>query len=191
MIARIKRTAKYLDWTLSSIRKHNTRHFATRDCPRGEYVKYIGEGSLILMDLYLLADRLRDMQTANLVMDELIRFSEKGNESFTDEVVRRTYNATAHGNPLRKLLQDECVYATNSTDYRYLHVDTGHPEFTRDVMVELIRLGDYTVNEKVENVYTLHQNHWWYTDKCHYHQHDETHPRCVPEPGKNGETSTE
>lgn len=158
---------------------------------RGDYVKYLDQGSLILTDLYLLADRLRDMRTANLVMDELIRFSVKGDESFTDEVVRRAYNATAHGNPLRKLLRDECVYATNSTDYRYLHVDTGHPEFTRDVMVEFIRLRDSAANEKVEDVYKLHDNHGWYTDKCHYHQHDETHPRCVPEPGKEGKTSTE
>lgn len=176
------------DAFLCSEAKHIERH---KEGITSNYVKHIYQCLEIFVDLYLLADRLRDVQTANLVMDELIRFSDHGQESFPDKITRRIYDATVRGNPLRKLVRDECVYETNSSSYMHVHVDGGHPEFTRDVMVEFLRLRDVNLEERVKDVYTLHERHERKINKCHYHQHDATHPRCVPEPGEEGETSTE
>jgi hypothetical protein len=148
---------------------------------RRMYSRYLDQGHRIFADLYLLADRLRDLETCNSVIDELIRFSDKGGRTFNGDVIRRVYDATAHGNPLRKMVRDECVYQVYSSDYMDSHVEPGHPEFSRDVMVEFLRLRDSNLNENVGDVYKLHVGHRKYTDKCHYHQHDETHPRCVPE----------
>lgn len=154
--------------------------------PGSNYCDYLRQCFRILIDLYLLADRLRDLKTANLVMDELVRFGNEG-ESYSDEIIRRVYGSTVHGNPLRKLMRDDCVYETDSVNYMRLHVEGGHPDFARDVMVEFLRLRDHNATRKVENVYSLHDNHRALVDKCHYHQHDKDHPRCVPAPGSEEE----
>lgn len=152
---------------------------------RGKYLKYIYQCLDIFTDLYLLADRLRDVETANLVMDALICFSYKGGRIFDTDTIRLVYDSTAHGNPLRKYMRDECVYDTTSWLYMDLHVAGCHPEFARDVMVEFLRVKDFNSKEKVQDVYRMygeHGKHSRFADKCRYHQHDETHPRCVPEP---------
>jgi hypothetical protein len=155
------------------------------------YSRYLQQCYLILIDLYLLADRLQDMETANLVMDNLLRFSTEGRQCFAAEIVRRGYDATVHGNPLRKFMRDECVYETQSSEYMDYHVESAHPDFTRDAMVEFLRLRDENLEEKIENVYSIHDKHMRNADKCHYHQHSETHPRCVPEPRKEREPPAE
>ena len=158
---------------------------------RCNYEKYIYQCLDIFVDLYLLADRLRDVETANLVMDALIHFREKHNKIFDTDTICRVYDSTAHGNPLRKLMRDECVYETNSAAYMCLHVEPRHPEFFRDVMVEFLRLRDVNLTKKIEDVYQLHDKHSRNIDKCHYHQHSETYPRCVPEPEKERESPTQ
>ena len=158
---------------------------------QGNHVAYIHQCLDIFTDLYLLADTLRDLKTANLVMDALIKFSDSCRRSFTDEIINHVYDSTAHGNPLRKLIRDECVYETNSSDYMQMHIVSYHAEFTRDVLVEFLRLRDPKLRETVHDVYQLHGKHGRNVDKCHYHQHDETHPRCAPVPEKERESSTE
>ena len=96
---------------------------------RGKYLQYIYQCLDIFTDLHLLADRLRDVETANHVMDALIRFSDKTKTLFDAGAVRRVYESTAHGNPLRKFMRDECVYGTESYIYTDLHVAEHHPEF--------------------------------------------------------------
>lgn len=124
-------------------------------------------------------------------MDALVRFSDKYGKTFDTDTIRRVYDSTTHGNPLRKLMRDECVYETNSVDYMALHVEPRHPEFFRDVMVEFVRLRDVNLNKKIEDVYQLHDKHGRNIDKCHYHQHSETYPRCEPEPEKERESPTQ
>jgi hypothetical protein len=124
-------------------------------------------------------------------MDELVRFSAEEAECFDEEDISRVYNATAHGNPLRKLMRDECVYEQRSGDYMDMHVQGNHPEFTRDVLVESMRLKDYNGYERVNRVYRLTKDRGRFIDKCHYHQHNETYPRCVPEPKEERESSPE
>jgi len=138
---------------------------------RGKYVKYIYQCHDIFTDLYLLADRLRDIETANLVMDALICFRDKGGKIFDTGVVRRVYDSTVHGNPLRKLVRDECVYDTQSWVYMDLHAAGYHPEFARDVMVEFLRVKDFNAKEKVEAVYQMHGKHGkhgGFAYKCRY-----------------------
>lgn len=158
---------------------------------RRKYVKHLDHCSLLLIDLYLLADRLQDMKTANLVMDELIRFSTKGNQALTGDIIRRAYDSTIHGNPLRRYVRDVHVYETGSVDYMDFHVDPGHAEFTRDVVVEVLRLKDPNEHETVKSVYRARRDRGRFVDECYYHQHNETHPRCVPEPEPEPEKERE
>ncbi|GAB7330531.1 hypothetical protein MBLNU13_g02125t1 [Cladosporium sp. NU13] len=155
---------------------------------RGKYLQYIYQCLHIFTDLYLLADRLRDVETANHVMDALIRFSDKVKTLFDAGAVCRVYDSTAHANPLRKFMRDECVYDTESYIYTDLHVAGHHPEFARDVMVEFLRVKDANLNEKVGDVYQMHGKHGKherFADKCRYHQHDETPLAVCPNPRRS------
>ena len=162
---------------------------------RGKYLKYIYQCLDIFTDLYVLADRLRDVETANLVMDALICFSEKGAIISNTDTIRHVYDSTAHGSPLRKFVRDECVYNTQSWAYMDLHVASCHAEFARDVMVEFLRVKDFNSKAKVEDVYYMYDDKYGkqgrFAEKCRYHQHDKTHPRCVPEPEKERKPPTE
>ena len=124
-------------------------------------------------------------------MDALIRFGDKNGKAFDSGTVRRVYDSTAHGNPLRKFMRDECVYDVSSLTYMSIHVAGAHPEFARDVMVEFLRVKGFNLMEKVKDVYRMHERHGRYTDKCRYHQHNESHPRCVSEPEKERVSPTE
>jgi hypothetical protein len=123
-------------------------------------------------------------------MDELVSFSTKGEKRFNGELVSHIYDATAHGNPLRKFARDECVYEMPSGSYMELHLENAHPDFTRDVMVEFLRLRDCNRDEQVRNVYVLHDKHRRFVDTCHYHQHNDSHLHCVPEPEEEHGPST-
>lgn len=165
-----------------------SRLYQEETSSRGKYSKYIHQCLDIFADLYLLADRLRDVETANLVMDALICFSDKGRETFETDTIRRVYDSTAHGNPLRKYMRDECVYETKSRAYMDFQVAGYHPELARDAMVEFLRAKDFNGKGEAEDVYDEHGR---LADKCRYHQHDETHPRCVAEPEKKRKPPTE
>jgi hypothetical protein len=57
-----------------------------------------------LAKLYILADKLGDLATANLVIDEFTRFNCSITYNPSAEVVNLVYESTVHGNPLRRLM---------------------------------------------------------------------------------------
>ena len=59
-----------------------------------------------LIRLYMLADKLQDLLTANMIMDELICFSSKTNEVPKHGSISLAYSSTASSSPLRTLLRD-------------------------------------------------------------------------------------
>lgn len=154
-------------------------HEAEYKGPLCEFFKHLDRTARSLTDLCLIADRLQDMQTANLAMDELLRFKAKNLECFSHEIISHVYNSTVHGHPLRRLMRDENVYDRESVSYMQVHVEGGHPEFLRDVAVELLRVRDADVLEG-GNEFMLRELIERDDDKCHYHLHSEAHPRCVP-----------
>ena len=86
------------------------------------------------------------------------------------------------GNPLPKLMRDVGLYEMSGADYMDILVDPGHGEYTRDVMVEFLRVKNHKAFETFDRVYGLPKSRGIIVEKCHYHQHNESHPRCVPEP---------
>jgi hypothetical protein len=65
--------------------------------------------AMFLTDLYLLADKLLDPVTANLVIDELAEFHDSLNHIGHTAVIH-AYASTKDGSPLRKLLRDIYVH---------------------------------------------------------------------------------
>lgn len=60
----------------------------------------------VFISLYILADKLLDPITANLVIDELIAFSSKQLWTISSASVARIYTSTTNDSPLRKLARD-------------------------------------------------------------------------------------
>lgn len=138
-----------------------------------------------LVGLYLLAERLVDFRTADAVIDEIIRARDVLRCIPTKGPITLAYASTAKGSPLRTLLRD---FWTNDSTTARAHPRTdreclreaGFPlECLQDIAVEalgMVREDDYGAYMTVKRIYSAHV--------CHYHQHDELHPRCLPvEPG--------
>lgn len=150
---------------------------------RSEYSRYAVEVLHILVKLYLLADRLQDSKTANLVIDEYIRFANEAKWLPEVRTIILSYESTTHGHPLRKLMRDDCVYETVSAEYIDLHFGEYPSEFTRDVTVEYTRIKNLSRTSAEKHIWHCHEDKdWELVDKCHYHQHDDKHPRCVLKP---------
>lgn len=157
------------------------RHLADREKNETPYMTACESHYHDLVRLYVLADRLHDLTTANLVMDEFLHatFSVEYNPS--DVVVNSVYKSTTHGNPLRRLLRDICVHDTHKASYLEHYDPTFHEDFSRDDLMGFIRNpGDFEeeCHGECSHVYAIATK--MCADNCHYHQHDSTHPRCVP-----------
>jgi hypothetical protein len=59
-----------------------------------------------LVDVYLLADKLLDPTTANVVIEELRLFVMDAPWTTDDATISHVYASTGHKNPLRKLIRD-------------------------------------------------------------------------------------
>lgn len=127
-----------------------------------------------LIVLYLLADKLNDVPTTNLVMDEIIMLSEEVLDLPCSDSVTLAYNSTAAGSPLRKLCRDYYVNEAERVDLERIHQGRFPFQFLQDVVLEFESLasgdgrdGQHTYANCVDR------------EKCYYHQHDDQHPRCL------------
>lgn len=146
-------------------------------------VKHFEQRMDALVKTYLLADKLQDLQTANLVIDEIVYSCDAAGFNVSARMARLVYESTVHPNPMRKLLRDTLVHETYSGQYMFLH-DSVYPiELARDAAVEFLRLKDVNCAKSIQSVYS-NVDVAKGKDKCYYHQHSEQHPRCVPKPGQ-------
>jgi hypothetical protein len=135
-----------------------------------------------LVKLYILADKLGDPTTTNIVMDELVRFCDTHQRNPIRRVVELAYASTTHGNPLRKFLRDSYLHEYNSSEYLYFN-DVSFPvDFYRDIYVEFLRLKDHNAANSIGSVYKCDVGDPSKTGfgRCFYHQHNDAHPLCKP-----------
>lgn len=130
-----------------------------------------------LIRLYLLAERLIDLKTANLVIGEIIRFSDASIFIPTHIPVSLAYAATTTGSPLRKLSRDFWVYGSVNTNTERLRTDGFPSEFLQDIAIEMLRVAH---DESARDFYSSIKN-ICSRNKCSYHQHDAMHPQCGSE----------
>lgn len=134
-----------------------------------------------LIRLYLLAERLIDLKTANMVIAEIIRASRLLGCIPTQSPTSLAYVSTVEGSPLRRLLRDYwfCESASTHTDHERVRA-AGFPlEFLQDIAIKGLR----TLEVPAEYSYIRFKNFKTICAErvCYYHQHDELHPECVPE----------
>jgi hypothetical protein len=163
-----------------------TQQGCERRCAEGQkepsaYDNACSDQLLCLAKIYVEADKLQDLGTANLVIDELIRFGSAKGYNPDDEVVNFVYQSTVHGNSLRKLMRDYYLYSTSSKEYMYLttHQSDLPGEFYRDLYVEYLRVmrpaqDEYTSSFSYRPDLPFNSVHdKLIIDCCEYHQHCE------------------
>lgn len=152
----------------------------------------VDEGFGALIRLYLLADKLQDLPTTNIVIDEIFQFSVWIGAVPSCAQISIAYSSTVEGCPLRALIRNLWVCASKQEGLQRLR-DTGYPsEFLQDIAVELlrakldmeVRLDEYDDDADDENESFVDQcnvfSETYHLDprKCLYHQHDKQNPKC-------------
>jgi hypothetical protein len=145
------------------------------------------EGFDSLIQLYLLADKMQDLRTSNMVSDEIINFSVDVDAVPSRREICMAYDSTVKGNPLRAMLSGLWVCQAKPDCLQRLQ-ESGYPrDFFQDVATNLLqakfdtkaileeRIGedDYDTHLELAMAYPLRGK-----DQYFYHQHDERHPKC-------------
>ena len=121
------------------------------------------------VELYLLADKLLDPGTANLVIDELISFVDTLSWVSDNSSITHVYDHTVDGNPLRQLLVDYHIHeATRKWPKKVSKAAWKPPlEFLQDVLIENGRLQAENPRGVIERVFRSVVTS---RPKDHYHQ---------------------
>lgn len=135
-------------------------------------IRLSDEGCEALIKLYLLADKLQDLITANMIVDELIQFVTHTREIPKHMATSLAYESTARGSPLRMLLRGYWVYRPPISGIEYIETHDFPKDFLQDVATELLRF-KWNMDKSKGSV----------RDECpdnyRYHQHDREHPKCA------------
>jgi hypothetical protein len=136
-----------------------------------------------LITLYLLADKLQDFATANMVMDKVQQFCSITRTHPGKLPVRTAYQSTADGSPLRNLLRDMWFYDARPEDPVRFE-ESGFPlEFLHDIFTLYlkIKVHDEDIDCFLDVTYNdnfLFESEHEIPNGCRYHQHDDQHPFC-------------
>jgi hypothetical protein len=133
---------------------------------------YVQQCFLMLAEVYLLADRLQDLGTADLLIDEFKRFANAEHVTPEARITRLVYDSTIHGHPFRKLIRDYCICETHGGDHMDVYLSGWPLELTRDVTAEFLGLMDSSKDDMVILTGRIAD----FKDKCRYHQHSKEHP---------------
>lgn len=135
------------------------------------------------IELYVLAQKMIDFQTANMVIDEIIRFRETAKVVPVpmQAAISLAYKFTVKNDPLRRLLRDCWVCDPRKTDREVLLADDFPVECLQDIAVASLT----SIDEYLSRRWQLHPftsiRELCGADKCHYHRQDKTlAPKCAP-----------
>jgi hypothetical protein len=126
-----------------------------------------------LIQLYVLADKLGDLMTANMVMDRLVSLSEEVNLTPNFDDIELSYKFTVSGSPLRAVLRDLLIYEGSETDDK-LETSGLLFEFYRDATRELMKI-NLRIQSGEMTFAAAFDAHFSTMGRCHYHQHNKNH----------------
>jgi hypothetical protein len=164
---------------------------ADRDCAKGSTRYTLREIELAdihykaLINVYLLADKLRDISTANNVLDKIKHFLVITDVHPGKEAISIAYQSTTEGNPLRRLLRDMWFYGTSFACRKRLQEGGFPKDFLYDMVEQYV--GVKTIDESYNFAHftdtmssdcILDGPERNIPERCRYHQHDDEHPVC-------------
>lgn len=120
---------------------------------------------------YILADKLRDVISANLLIDYLIDYYVKENYVCDENTAALVANNSAAESPLTKLMVDMLAHTNNAV----IIEDVCSLEATpKDLICQVLIEKHKILNPKLISGRRFLREQ----PKCDYHQHDELHPIC-------------
>jgi len=137
-----------------------------------------------LIKAYVIADKLGDLMTANMIIDRIISYSDEVNMLAGVDQVELLYNFTASGSPLRALVCDHFIHEADSQYLLKGDLSEIDREFFQDIALRYLSIKRADGNTKLKvSVGTAFGQKVSTVDACPlYHQHNKNHPRhlCTP-----------
>ncbi|KAK5126884.1 hypothetical protein LTR08_004551 [Meristemomyces frigidus] len=129
----------------------------------------------LLYGTYILSDKLGDLRSANLVIDEIVRLNDKAKKLPSIEADALAWSGTPANSRLRVLLVDYFVLELNASTF-----ESCISMMPVDMVVAIAKkfrfLKENNEHRKGKEVYWKRVSS---QPKCHYHQHDDSHPSCA------------
>ncbi|KAM0710413.1 hypothetical protein Q7P35_002775 [Cladosporium inversicolor] len=137
-----------------------------------------------LINLCLLADKVQDFSTANMVIDKIQQLCNSAIAHPGKQPISIAYQSTVEGSPLRHLLRDMWFYDA-SPDWSVRFEESGFPhEFLHDNFKSYMRIK--SCDNDIDRFLNVANNDDLVDEPecdipvaCRYHQHDDEHPFCV------------
>lgn len=132
-----------------------------------------------MVKTYILADRLGDLKSCNIIVDHLITISDKLDNVPWPKTVSLAYDTSPQGSPIRRLMVD--FYAYDATADVVSERSHSLPQiYLADVAIEL---AGFTRREAVQSS----EKKTGCRERCQYHQHNASRPACSEDDADDGE----
>jgi hypothetical protein len=130
-----------------------------------------------LAKMYILADKLEDLTSSNMIMDGIIEFSDRVTRVPEPKLIRYIYDHTPPNSPLRTMIRDKIIHEVQADHFENLTEADYPQQLLFDIAKEFLKLKSDRVDggELVSDVYEKYLSE---RNTCHYHQHNDKHPKC-------------
>ncbi|KAF2766626.1 hypothetical protein EJ03DRAFT_353766 [Teratosphaeria nubilosa] len=131
---------------------------------------------LLLTKAYVLADKLNDLTSADIIIDKIIQEVEFRDCVVASDSIEYAFKNQAQTSPLRRLFVD--LYVHEADERSFCNALPRVPaELVLAVAREFNRLACVQENSQ-KRVSEVFNQRTCYMERCHYHQHDHEHKRC-------------
>lgn len=131
-----------------------------------------------LVNLYILADKLQDLKSANLIMDRILQFDDDVPKMPRVDLIRRIWTKTPSTSPLRAMVRDLIIYEAQADYFDNAKITDLPKELLLDIAEEHLSIKWEEVGARDGRVSEVYHKRISDFSKCHYHQHDDKHPVC-------------
>ncbi|KAK5724471.1 hypothetical protein LTR15_004516 [Elasticomyces elasticus] len=132
-----------------------------------------------IFDLYLLADKLGDLVSANVVMDCIINWYAVDDVIPTVKAIGHVFDNTAPESKLRRSMVDYWVHESNSDAFVEAVTEAAKLGYTEVMEALLLEFGKVVAERCASKIVDAFGQGVGDRAKCHYHQHDEACPPCA------------
>ena len=129
-----------------------------------------------LFKLYILADKLEDLKSANLVMNEILRFGDEFGRFLCPPLMKLIYDSTPANSPLRAIARDTIVYELAGR-FMLEEEDLLPYQLLFEIAKEYHRI-KFEQDDPQRRLSDACTKKITKFPKCRYHQHNDDHPEC-------------
>lgn len=129
-----------------------------------------------LASLYVLADKLDDPVSANLIIDKFVKIYDDSGNILLPSLATWIYEHTPPKSPLRNVVLDTLFYESGIGYFESGMADNLPHSLLLEMAREHFLVRDRNLTKTVQCAYPCGVLKT--RSKCHYHQHNDRHPEC-------------